>query len=123
MFACKSSRSGAPAAQLDVPLDGTDGTTAPSPSGIGGQCPNHQLSFNVGDSTVGTISVFAQTVGGNGVETVFEEDGITPLVIDLAGANEPITRTIEGFSIEFFRFIPAGLNGSENITATIVSGD
>jgi len=120
---------------LTVPLDGTNGSGPLSDSGNpigvgntgkGAQCPNHQLALETGDSTAGTITVLARAVGKLTPEPVQVET--TPgvfidLVINLGDAGEPFTRDIVNNSLVEFIFQLAGLDGSGNITATVVSGD
>ena len=126
----KSSRSAAKNTDITVPLDGTDGTGPPDSNGIpigvgnkgqGAQCKNHSIAIEKTDSTVGTIAVTALAVGKTTVEPVYE-NGV-PLVIDLAKANEPLTRGIKNKALEEVYFAMNGVDGTGNMTITISSGD
>lgn len=133
MYALISSRTKDNAdGQLVIPLDGTNGN-GPTDSkgnqigvgnaGMGGQCANHQIAIANGDNGGGTIAVLAIVTGKTVPEPVFEEDNITPLVIDLSVANEPLTRSVENNSLVSIVLEFAGLTGSDDVTGTITSGD
>jgi len=125
MFNLQSSRSADVNTTVQVPLDGTDGTGIGSPAQMGGQCVRHAISINPGDSTAGTITVLAKTIGRPTAEPVFiDVAGVdTPWVIDLSVSNEPLSREINGFQIEYFEFQAAGMDGATQFTPLIASGD
>lgn len=132
MYNVISSRQKPVNVEMTVPLDGTDGSGPKSDSGkeigvgnanLGAQCPNHSLAFEKGDSTVGTLTITATAVGKTTPEPVFESDGVTPLIIDLADANEPKTRSISNKAIKSFSVEAAGMDGATDYKMIISSGD
>ena len=86
---------------------------------------SHMLSIDPGDNTTGTITVTATTTGRTTAEPVYESDGTTPLVINLA--NSPRSFPIGGgdsqTSLVSVTLTNATLNGTTTVTATISSGD
>lgn len=123
MFRVTSARDGAPDATITVELDGRNEVGAQISQIDGKQQPNHQIAIDKGDSTVGTLTVTAIAVGKTTAEPVFESDELTPLVIDLATANEPLTRSIENNALDSIVVTGAGMDGSNNWKVTISSGD
>lgn len=124
MFKVQSSRIGAVDTAITVPLDGKNETGANLSAGSNGrQQSNHQISIDQTDSTVGTLTVTAISVGKSIAEPVFEDDGTTALVIDLSVANEPLTRSIENNALESIIVTGAGMDGSNDWRVTISSGD
>lgn len=123
MFEVKSVRTGAPDTVITVELDGKNEVGSQISKTDGKQQPNHQISIDQADSTVGTLTVTAISVGKTISEPVFEEDGTTPLVIDLSVANEPLTRSIENNSLDSIIVTGAGMDGSDDWKVTISSGD
>lgn len=83
---------------------------------------SHMLSIDPGDNTTGTITVTATTTGRTTAEPVYESDGTTPLVINLA--NSPRSFPLVGrASLVSITLTNATLNGTTTVTATISSGD
>jgi len=82
----------------------------------------HQLSIDPGCNSVGTVTITAKAVGGVDGETVFEEDGTTPLVIDLSDANKAFTRNMVGV-LESVTFTGSGMTDGVEWQATVNSGD
>jgi len=120
-FFIKSSNTGAPDTDITVNLDG--GKDGSGPAGKGAQAVKHMISIDPADSTAGTVTVTAQTYGGVSGETVFESDGTTPLSIDLSDVNKSFTRKLEGYSFESITFSSSGMDGAQDWTATVNSGD
>jgi hypothetical protein len=116
-----SSKTEAVNVTVTVQLDGQD--DANGPIGMGGQAPNHSIAIDQGDSTSGTITVTAIAWGKTTAEPVYESDGTTPLVINLATANEPMVRSISNKSLKSIIFTPASMNGTTDWAVTIQSGD
>ena len=79
----------------------------------------HQIAIDAGDNTTGTIAYLATAVGGAGTEPVYESG--SALTVNLATANEVLTRTVKDNSLESFSFTFASLGGSDNVTITISS--
>jgi len=100
------------------------GIIEPSPVDARQYC-KHQIAIDPADSTAGTITVTATANGNTDAEPVFiDVSGVdTAWVIDLSEANEPLTRTIVSNSLANFKFAGASMNGSNDWTVTITSGD
>ena len=102
---------------------GFSGTQAPPADGR--IYTSHMLSIDPGDNTTGTITVTATTTGRTTAEPVYESDGTTPLVIDLANSPRsfPVGGSDATTSLVSVTLTNATLNGTTTVTATVASGD
>ena len=100
-----------------VPLDG--GTGIANTVGIGGTYNTHQISVNKGGNTSGTITYLCTPVGAATTEAVYESG--SAIVVNLATAGEPLTRTNIKGCITSFSFTQASLSGGGDVTYTISS--
>jgi hypothetical protein len=79
----------------------------------------HNIVFNVGDSTSGTIAILAKPYGATATRTVKESDGTTAVSLDLTGTNRDVL--IEDWSIDTFAFTLASVNGTGLMTGYVNS--
>ena len=87
----------------------------------GSKYTKHQIAIDAGDNSSGTITALATAVGAGGTEPVYENGAA--LVINLATADEPLTRPLTNYCVESFSFTFASLGGSDPVKITIASWD
>ena len=51
---------------------------------------NHQLTFIPETSATGTVTVTYKSIDGSGYETLYEDDGTTAVIINLASGEQTI---------------------------------
>ena len=90
-------------------------------SGMGGQCVKHSITVAAGDNTTGTIAFLVTPVGGSATEPLYEADGTTAVSMDLASAARTVTIPLA--AVQSFSFTTDTLNGDDDVTVTISSGD
>jgi hypothetical protein len=76
----------------------------------------HNIIFNVGDSTSGTIAVKATPYGASASRPVKDSSG-TAISIDLTGTDRDAL--VENWSIDSFSFTLASVNGTGLMTGYI----
>ena len=92
-------------------------TAVDTPQGV--NFHKHQIAIDKNGNTSGTITVLCTPKGASTTEAVYE-DG-SAIVINLATAGEPLTRTNIIGCLESFSFTQASLAGGNDVTYTISS--
>jgi hypothetical protein len=78
----------------------------------------HNIVFNVGDSTEGTIAVLAKPYGATATRPVKNSSDVA-VSIDLSGTDRDVL--IEDWSIDTFAFTLASVNGTGLMTGYVNS--
>jgi hypothetical protein len=93
-----------------------------NPSNVAGtvavDATKHNIVFNVGNSSEGTIAVLAKPYGATATRPVKDLDG-NAISIDLTGTDRDCS--IEDWSIDTFAFTLASVNGTGLMTGYINS--